>query len=58
MDDDEKDSRQLRQQLADVRSRRILKQLSLLQDSADAAIAVNDIRGKRSNPTALLFVSD
>lgn len=55
-DDDEKKAKQLHNQLERIRSRRKLKQLSMLQDFADAAIALNDIRGGRgrlSNPIML-----
>ncbi len=45
-DGDEKDAKQLREQLEALRFKRKLKQLSTLQDFADAAIAVNDIRGE------------
>ncbi len=45
MDDDEKDAKQIQEQLAALRFEQTLKQLSVLQDFADAAIAANDIRG-------------
>lgn len=49
MDVDEKEAKQMQEQLVELRFKRKLKQLSLLQDFADAAIAINDIRGGFTN---------
>jgi len=56
MDVDEKEAKQMQEQLVELRFKRKLKQLSLLQDFADAAIAINDIRdgrGRLSSPMLL-----